>query len=282
MTNKGLPMTIDPKKVSDAHAYLKKHSFYTPSLVIVGGSGIIPPAGFFDKVQEIPFARIPHFQKPTVPGHRGVLLCGKIGPASVWFQMGRLHHYEGFSWQEILFSLRIYKECGAHTVFLTNAAGGLHRSYRPGDLMVVRDHIHFMGNHPLAGPNDTTIGPRFLDTSALYDAALRALANKAARAKKIRLHHGVYAAVSGPSYETPAESRMLHKLGADAAGMSTTAEALFAHYLEMKVFAVSLIANTARHEGTHKGPSHAGVLEKTREGSARLFKLLKEMILENR
>ncbi len=265
-------MFLSPHKVHAAATFLKRHFRQAPQIVIVGGSGMTPPKDFLEHAQEIPVGRIPHFRKPCVAGHAGRLLCGTIGKTGVWLQLGRNHFYEGSSWQELLLPLRVYKACGAQTMFLTNAAGAVNPRFKTGDWMLLTDHINAMGSNPLIGPNDDKLGPRFPSMSDLYDPALRALALRAARKHRWPLRQGVYAAVTGPSYETRAEIRALRRLGADAVGMSTVPEAIFAHYLGMKVFAISLITNAP---GT---PTHTDVLKTAHRSSQRLFTIIKEMI----
>ena len=264
-------MFFHPHKVRAAATFLKQRMRRSPAVVFIGGSGIAPPPGLLRIQDKIPFRRIPHFRKPTVAGHEGMLLSCDIGAIPVWLQLGRTHRYEGLEWEDILFPLRVYRECGAHTVFLSNAAGAAHRKLGAGDLMMITDHLYLMGNNPMIGPNDDKLGPRFPDLSDLYDSSLCRLAARTARKSGIRLHRGVYAAVTGPSYETKAEIRMLRSLGADAVGMSTAPEAIFAHYLGMKVFGVSLISNAST-------PSHADVLNTAQSSSGRLFRLIASMI----
>ncbi len=266
-------MFFHPHKIRSAVNFLKQHAPKPPAFVFVGGSGIVPPEGLFELQAKIPFARIPHFRKPAVSGHEGILACTQIAGIPIWLQLGRTHFYEGLSWEEILFPLRVYRECGVHSVLLSNAAGAVAPSLRHGDLMMLKDHLYLMGKNPLIGPNDEKLGPRFMDASNIYDASLRTLALRSARKLKLPLRQGVYAAVTGPSYETAAEIRMLRTLGADAVGMSTAPEAMFAHYLGMKVFAMSLISNGA-------SPSHHEVLETAQQKSRRLFLLIQEMLKE--
>ena len=258
-------------KIQAATAFLKKHTPKAPSIVFIGGSGIVPPGRLFPIRAKIPFSRIPHFRKPSVPGHEGMLLCSEIAGIPVWFQLGRIHRYEGLGWEEILFPIRVYKECGVQTLFLSNAAGAIRPSFRRGDFMMLTDHLNLMGKNRLIGPNDEKLGPRFPDLCDLYDPDLRRMALQAARKLKLNLRQGVYAAVTGPSYETKAEIAMLRRLGADAVGMSTAPEAIFARYLGMKVFAVSLISNGA-------APSHADVLQAANQNNSRLFHLIKAMV----
>ena len=264
-------MFFSAHKVHTTAVFLKKRTPKAPSIVFIGGSGMVPPEGLFPARARISFDRIPHFRKPSIPGHEGILLCSEIAGIPVWFQLGRIHLYEGLAWEEILFPIRMYKECGARTIFLSNAAGAVHPSFRRGDLMMLTDHLNLMGKNPLMGPNDEKLGPRFPDLTGLYNPDLRRIALQAARRLKLSLRQGVYAAVTGPSYETKAEIGMLRALGADAVGMSTAPEAIFAHYLGMKVFAVSLISNGLT-------PSHAEVLQAASQNNRRLFHLIRSMV----
>lgn len=217
-----------------------------PRIGLVLGSGL---GGLADELTErevIPYAEIPGWPKSTVEGHHGNLVIGHLDGQAVVVQQGRAHFYEGYSAQEVTFPIRVMHLLGVKTVILTNAAGGLNKSYRTGDLMLLNDHINFMGmagNNPLIGPNDPTLGLRFVGMVQTYDRELRRLASEVAGKANIILHEGVYVCLSGPNFETPAEIRMLRAIGGDAVGMSTVHEVLVARHMGMRVMACSGITN---------------------------------------
>ena len=216
-----------------------------PRIGIILGSGL---GGIADKIEnkvEIPYGEIPNFAQSTAPGHKGQLVCGTLAGVPVVCMQGRLHYYEGHDMANIVFPIRVMKLLGIDTLIVTNAAGGVDLRFRVGDLMLIEDHINFMGRNPLIGPNDPDFGPRFCDMSYTYAPALRLLAEQTAADMGIELRRGVYLAVSGPSYETPAEIRAFRTLGANAVGMSTVPEVIAASHCGLRVLAFSLITNMA-------------------------------------
>jgi purine-nucleoside phosphorylase len=219
-----------------------------PKVGLVLGSGLGGLADTLTDAVRIPYTDIPGWPQSTVQGHHGQLVIGYLEGQPVVAQQGRAHFYEGYTPEEITFPIRVMHFLGVETVILTNAAGGLNRDYRVGDLMMLNDHINFVGmvgNNPLMGPNDDTIGPRFLGMVHTYDKQLRAAAGRVAEQAGVTLHEGVYACLSGPTFETPAEVRMLRAIGADAVGMSTVHEVLVARHAGMRVMACSGITNEA-------------------------------------
>ena len=218
---------------------------FAPKVGIVLGSGL---GGLADKLEDpvyLPYAKIPGFAVSTAPGHAGQFVAGRLAGRPVLCMQGRLHFYEGHSMQDIAFPVRVMKAVGIETLILTNAAGGVNASFSVGDLMLIEDHINFMGQNPLTGPNDDAIGPRFCDMSTAYAPALRELALRVADAQGLALQRGVYLGYMGPSYETPAEIRAFRLLGADAVGMSTVPEVIAAAHCGLPVLAISLITNMA-------------------------------------
>lgn len=216
-----------------------------PDLAVVLGSGL---GSFTDAVEEavaISYADLPHWPTSSVVGHAGRLVMGTVGGRAVALLSGRAHAYEGHTLADVVFAIRVMGRLGVGAVMLTNAAGGINRALSTGALMVIDDHINLMGVNPLVGPNDERLGPRFPDMSEVYSRRLRALADEAAATLGIPVAHGVYAALMGPSYETPAEIRYLRAIGADAVGMSTVPEALVARHMAMEVLALSCITNMA-------------------------------------
>jgi purine-nucleoside phosphorylase len=216
---------------------------FRPEAAVVLGTGLGGVAEEMEKAREIPYDSIPGFPVATVEGHRGALLAGTIRGRRVLAMEGRFHHYEGYSLREVTFPVRAFRALGARTLVLTNACGGLDPRLRTGDLLIAVDHINLMGDSPLRGPNDDTLGPRFPDMGRVYDPALIALAESTALAERLALRKGVYAAVPGPQLETGAEYRMLRILGADVVGMSTVPEAIVAAHAGMRVAAFSVVTD---------------------------------------
>lgn len=251
---------------------------YKPEIGIVLGSGLGELADEYNEIS-IPYSKIPHFSKSTVEGHKGQLVFAQIEKKKVVMMQGRNHYYEGHTMQEITYPIKVMKALGVKTIILTNAAGAINKSFRPGDLMVITDHINFMGANPLVGANDEAFGTRFPDMSEVYNKELIKIIDKTARMWHIDIKHGVYIASSGPSYETPAEIRMARYMGADAAGMSTVPEAIVANYCGMNVIGISCISNYASGISSKK-LSHEEVIETTNNVKAKFKKLLLK-ILQN-
>ncbi len=262
----------DPKTTA---ARLRKACPLRPTLALVLGSGFHHLLTELDVVRKIPYARLPGFPQPTVSGHAGELYFGHLGGTPVLVLSGRAHFYEGHSLDTVTFAVRTLTAFGIRDLVLTNAAGGINGRFRAGDFMVLTDHINFMGVNPLRGPNVPGL-PRFLDLSTTYDPALRALVAAAAKQIKLTLRSGVYLAVSGPSYETPAEIRAFAQWGADAVGMSTVPEAIVARHGGLRVAGISCITNAAAGLG-QATLSHAEVLEtaeRVKTAGASLLKTL--------
>jgi purine-nucleoside phosphorylase len=215
------------------------------SVAVVLGSGL---GGFADELSgatAIPYDEIPGFARATVEGHAGRLVIGKVGDSPIVAQQGRFHFYEGYSLEEVTFPIRVLKLLGVRTLILTNASGALNVEFAPGSLMVITDHINLMGVNPLTGPNDERFGPRFPDLTNVYSPELQDIVLEEARAMELEMRRGVYASLTGPSYETPAEIHMVRSLGADAVGMSTVPEAIVARHMDMQVVGISCITNLA-------------------------------------
>lgn len=230
-----------------------------PTLAVVLGSGFDKVRHAVDGAAELSVETLPGFPKTGVEGHRGKVILGTVGKVPVLLLCGRCHLYEGHSLATVTFPIRVLAECGIRTVLLTNAAGGINPRYRPGDFMSFTDHLNFMGANPLQGIPAPEGKTRFVDLSETYDRHLNKLLAKAARAARVRLHAGIYAAVAGPCYETPAEIRALAMLGADAVGMSTVPEAIVARQCGLRVAALSCLTNRAAGLGPAT-ISHADVL----------------------
>ncbi len=231
--------------IEQAVSILKERLPELPTVGIVLGSGL---GGLADKIESpvyVPYGELPGFVTSTAPGHAGRFVAGRLAGKPVLCMQGRLHFYEGHSMQDIAFPIRVMKALGVQTLILTNAAGGVNTSFSIGDLMVLEDHINFMGANPLTGPNDDSIGPRFCDMTFAYTPALRELAFSVAEKQGVKLQKGVYLGYMGPNYETPAEIRAFRTLGADAVGMSTVPEVIAASHCGLNVLAISLITNMA-------------------------------------
>jgi purine-nucleoside phosphorylase len=212
---------------------------------VVLGSGLGPWADTLADRTALPYAEIPGMPTPHVVGHPGNLVAGRIGEVAVLCLQGRVHTYEGHDMATVVFGARLLARLGAQAVLLTNAAGGIRPTFAPGDLMLIADHLNLMGENPLRGPNDDRLGPRFPDLTDAYSTRLRDLARQAAAAANVALHEGTYAALLGPSYETPAEIAMLRTLGADAVGMSTVPEVIALRHMGVEVGAMSCVTNLA-------------------------------------
>jgi purine-nucleoside phosphorylase len=232
-------------QASRAARYLKGHSKPFPRVGIVLGSGFGALASRLTDPVTIPYSRIPHLPCPAVEGHAGQLHLGRWMEVPVAVLAGRVHFYEGYTPAEVAFGVRVLGLAGVETLVLTCAAGGIAVAADAGSLMVFSDHLNFLGSSPLAGPHDKRWGERFIDMSKAYDARLRSAAMKAAGALRLKCFEGVYAAVPGPQFETPAEILALKRLGADAVGMSTVPEVIAARQLNMRVLAIALISNRA-------------------------------------
>ena len=216
-----------------------------PRIAIVLGSGLGGFADDFEDAAGIPYEDIPGFVRSTAQGHAGRLVVGKVESVPVLAMQGRVHYYEGYSFEEVTFPIRTFKLLGIKTLILTNAAGGINVQLTQGALMVISDHLNLMGDNPLRGPNDERFGPRFPDMSAVYSPELQELVVDEAKAAGVEVRRGIYGALSGPSYETPAEIHLLRNLGADAVGMSTVPEAIVARHMGLEVVGLSCITNMA-------------------------------------
>lgn len=246
---------------------------------VVLGSGL---GGFVEELAacvEVPYEEIPGWPPATAVGHAGKLALGSLGNLPVAVMAGRAHLYEGCSPAEVVFGVRVLGRFGVRSLVVTNAAGGIHPSFERGRLALISDHINLQGANPLAGPNDDSLGPRFPDMSEAYSSEYRAIAREEARQLGIELPEGVYAAVLGPAYETPAEVRFLRTIGADLVGMSTVAEVIAANHMGLRVLAISCVANKAVGLGdrTHK-ITHEEVLEAGESVQQSLARLLKAVL----
>ena len=250
-------------QVVEAVIAIQAHTSQKPAVALILGSGLGDLVAEMRDAVAIPYAEIPHFAHSTVVGHAGRLLIGMLEDVPVVVMQGRFHLYEGYSLQVLTLPVRVMRSLGAHTLIVTNAAGGVNAAYRQGDFMLMRDHINMpglAGASPLLGPNDERFGERFPALAQAYDAGLRALARSVAAGwPDITLHEGVYTMVGGPNYETGAELKFLRMIGTDAVGMSTVPEVVVARHVGMRVLGLSLITNAATGDETQE-VNHAEVL----------------------
>lgn len=261
----------------EAVAYIRGLTGREPHLAVVLGSGL---GAFADELADpvaIPYSQIPGWPVSTAVGHSGRLVFGKLGPLDIAVMAGRAHLYEGYTPAQVTLGVRVLHQLGVRSVVFTNAAGGINLSYQQGALVVISDHINLQGSHPLIGPNDDSAGPRFPDMSEAYPRAYRAVAQQVAGQLDIQLKEGVYAALTGPSYETPAEIRYLRTIGADLVGMSTVPEVIVANYLGMRVLAISCVTNMAAGILPQK-INHEEVLEAGRRVRDTLIRFLKALL----
>src|SRR5580692_3299421 len=228
-----------------AAKFVFSKSKFRPRIALVLGSGLGAFADEFENASKIPYAKIPHFPRSTAIGHRGQLVVGKVGEIPVAGMQGRVHLYEGYSAKDVSFPIRVFFRMGVRAVILTNAAGGIQRELPRGRLVVITDHINLQGVNPLSGFNDENFGARFPDMSAPYDKKFRELTLSQGRKLGVNLGEGVYAALAGPSYETPAEIRYLRSIGADLVGMSTVPEVIAARHAGIRALGISCVTNAA-------------------------------------
>jgi purine-nucleoside phosphorylase len=272
---------LDRSAIADAAAFVRAEGAQPPHIGAILGSGLGDLAASLTQPVTISYKKIPHFVPSTVEGHKGELVIGGLGQRTVAVMNGRLHFYEGYSLQQVTFPLRVLKELGCTTIIVTNAAGGLNPSFHVGDLMLISDHINIpglAGNNPLFGPNDDQLGVRFPDLHNAYDRDLRALARRSAAALAFTLREGVYAMLGGPSFETPAEVRLLRAMGADAVGMSTAAEVVVARHADMRVLGISMISNVLSPDPVSKPVNHLEVLAAGAQAVRQLIPLITRVI----
>ncbi len=231
------------KQRSEALAFIQDRTEMRPNYLIILGTGLGHLADEIDVKESISYSDIPHFPVSTVESHTGRLLFGELGGKEVVAMQGRFHYYEGYTMQEIVFPLRVLKSNGADTLIVSNACGGMNPNYRRGDIMLINDHINLLGDNPLIGANDPELGPRFPDMSEPYTERLQEIAERVALDKGIKMHQGVYLALSGPTLETKAEYRFLRLIGADVVGMSTVPEVIAAVHMNMEVLGISVITD---------------------------------------
>ena len=264
------------EKIQETASWIKERMTANPPTAIILGTGLGQLASEITDKYEFPYSEIPNFPISTVEGHSGKLIFGKLGNKDIMAMQGRFHFYEGYSMKEVTFPVRVMYELGIKTLFVSNAAGGMNPQFNIGDLMIITDHINLFPEHPLRGKNFPT-GPRFPDMHEPYDLQLVAEADKVAAEKGIKVQHGVYIGVQGPTFETPAEYRMFAKMGGDAIGMSTVPEVIVAHHCGIKTFGVSVITDLGGFDDPVE-VSHEEVQEAANKAQPLMTEIMREMI----
>ncbi|MBZ5702340.1 MAG: purine-nucleoside phosphorylase [Acidobacteriia bacterium] len=260
-----------------AAKFIRAKTRLRPKIALVLGSGLGSFAGEFVRAVKIPYAKIPHFPRSTAIGHAGQLVVGAFAGLPVAAMQGRVHLYEGYSAKDVAFPVRVFARLGVRAVVLTNAAGGINPEFSQGCLVTLKDHLNLQGANPLTGPNDERLGPRFPDLSHAYDREFRRFAAEEGKRLGLPQHEGVYAALAGPSYETPAEIRCLRTIGADLVGMSTVPEVIAARHAGLRVLGISCVTNMAA--GILDQPiSHEEVLETGERVKGQFIALLKALL----
>lgn len=264
-------------EINKAKEFVQSKTTEKPTIGIILGSGLGPFADTLEDAVHIPYHTIPHFAASGAVGHANELVIGKIAGKTVVAMKGRFHYYEGVSLDEVTFPVRVMKALGVEKLIITNACGAVNTEFNPGDLMLITDHINLTANNPLIGPNNPELGVRFLDVSEVYNKAMRQIVLDIAKEQDIILRQGVYAWWTGPTYETPAEIRMIRTLGADAVGMSTVPEALIARHSGIDTIGISCLTNMAC--GILEQPlSHDEVIETAERVKSTFLKLISEVI----
>ncbi|MBI5573401.1 MAG: purine-nucleoside phosphorylase [Elusimicrobia bacterium] len=265
------------ENLEESKKFIEGRTKLKPEVALILGSGLSSIADAVSDAVRIPFGEIPHFTKSTVEGHKGELVIGKLSGRNVMIMAGRIHFYEGHTMKDITYPQRLMKHLGVEKLIITAAVGAVNKKFHPGDIMLIRDHINFMGENPLMGTEGALQGTRFPDMSTVYKSELIEKAQKCAKALKIKIQKGVYFAGTGPSYETPAEVNMARILGADVVGMSTVPEAIVANHCGIKVLGISYISNMAA--GILKQPlNHQEVIAIGKKIEKRLSSYIKEIV----
>ena len=277
VAHKKAPPSIEFRRAERAAKFVLGKTKLRPRVALVLGSGLGDFADEFRNAARIPYAKIPHFPRSTAIGHAGQLVIGQVGDVAVAGMQGRVHLYEGYSVKEVAFPIRVFARMGIKAVILTNAAGGINRNYSQGCLVVIRDHVNLQGMNPLSGPNDERFGARFPDMTQAYDREFHGFVNEEAKKLGLGIHQGVYLAVAGPSYETPAEIYSFRTIGADLVGMSTVPEVIAARHSGIRVLGISCVTNMAA--GTTDAPlDHLEVLATTTRVKTQFIGLLRAVI----
>jgi len=267
-------------KVQETVSYIKGKINFDPEYGIILGSGL---GGFTEEIAIdyiLPYDEIPNFPVSTVQGHKGALVFGKVGEKKVVAMQGRFHYYEGYSMKEVTFPVRVMKYLGVEKLIVSNASGGVNSNFRVGSIMIIKDHINFMPEHPLRGKNDERFGPRFVNMSQPYSVNLIEKAKNIAQDLNIEIHEGIYLGLQGPTFETLAEYKMVKILGADCVGMSTVPEVIVARHMDLETFGVSVITDMGDEESI-LSISHDEVLEAAKSAEPNVRALIRELIKRN-
>lgn len=264
-------------KIQETANYIRAKVGEMPKTAIILGTGLGALVDHIDDKQYIPYKEIPNFPVSTVEGHSGNLIFGRLGTKPVMAMQGRFHYYEGYDMKQVTFPVRVMKGLGIETLYVSNAAGGMNKEFRVGDIMIITDHINLFPENPLHGKNDNRLGPRFPAMTEAYSHKLIDLADKIAAEKGIRVMHGVYVGTQGPTFETPAEYEYFRIIGGDAVGMSTVPEVIVANHGGMKVFGVSVITDLGGKDVTDV-PTHEEVQKAAEEAQPRMMEIMKELV----
>ena len=264
-------------QIQESVAAIRRTVTQTPQVAVILGTGLGRVGEHLANPQRVPYAAIPHFPVSTVESHKGELVVGALGGKVVAAMEGRFHAYEGYTYQQVTYPVRVLRALGAKVLIVSNACGGMNPDYQPGDLMAISDHINLMAGNPLVGPNDERLGIRFPDLSAPYDPALLALAAQIAREETIRFHQGVYVAVTGPNLETRAEYTFLRRIGADVVGMSTVPEVLVGVHAGFRIFGISCVTDRCIPE-TLKPTTVEEVIRVATEAEPKITRLPERLI----
>lgn len=269
--------TNDNTIYREAVGYLSSRITGNPETAIILGSGL---GSFADQIEEavvIPYSEIPHFMHSTAAGHKGNFICGRLGGKPVLAMQGRFHYYEGYDMKQVTFPVRVMKQLGVETLFVSNAAGGMNKEFRVGDIMIITDHINLFPENPLRGKNYNELGTRFPAMTEAYDRNLIGMADAIAKEKGIRVMHGVYVGTPGPTFETPAEYEYFRIIGGDAVGMSTVPEVIVANHAGMKVFGVSVITDLGGKDITEV-PTHEEVQKAAVKAQPYMTEIMTELV----
>ena len=271
------PAAVTMERLRETVGAVRERSDLEPRVAIILGTGLGALADAVEEEAAVPYADLPHIPEPTVESHSGRLLLGTLEGTPVVAMQGRFHAYEGYSLDQVTFPVRVMKLLGAEVLVVSGATGGMNPLHTPGDLVLLDDHINLLGDNPLVGPNLDELGPRFPDMSEPYDRALQEMALEAALERGIRLHRGVYVAVTGPNLETRAEYRMLRALGADVVGMSTVPEVIVARHMAMRVLGITIVTDACLPDALE--PADVPTIIRTAaEAEPRLTRLLRDVI----
>jgi len=266
------------EQVQETVSFIKEKTNFTPEYGVILGSGL---GSFTDDIQiqfSLPYNEIPNFPVSTVQGHKGALVFGTVGDKKVVAMQGRFHYYEGYSMQEVTFPVRVMKFLGVEKLIVSNASGGVNPNYKVGDIVIIKDHVNMMPEHPLRGINDERFGPRFVNMSQPYSKNMIVKARELAGNLNIEVKDGIYLGLQGPTFETLAEYKMVKNIGADCVGMSTVPEVIVARHMEMETFGLSVITDMGDEENIET-VSHDEVLEAAKKAEPKVRSLIKELIL---